>query len=87
MTETEFNTWLSEMRSGKYTQCRGALRDGDARCAVAIAYDITGRGILAFIDEPPAYQGAWGYAINLNDVEKKTLPEIADILEKEYGSS
>ena len=36
--------WVEALRSGKYKQTRGALRDGDAFCCLGVACDISGTG-------------------------------------------
>ena len=36
--------WLEALRSGKYEQTQGTLRDGDAFCCLGVLCDLTGRG-------------------------------------------
>lgn len=36
--------WIAALRSGKYKQGRGRLRDGDAYCCLGVLCDISGMG-------------------------------------------
>ena len=84
MTNPQFQSWITALRSGNYKQCYGKIKDEyGATCAVGVANAACGD--FSFFTDGPKYWGSWGKAIALNDVEKKTFPEIADILEQEYG--
>ncbi|WP_024516788.1 hypothetical protein [Bradyrhizobium sp. Tv2a-2] len=36
--------WVKALRSGKYQQARGQLKDGDRYCCLGVLCDIAGRG-------------------------------------------
>jgi hypothetical protein len=72
--------WIAKLRSGEVAQCRGMLRDGDARCCLGVLSDMAGVGGY------PAKIGLMSFSHSgamqlLNDKDELTFPEIADWLE------
>jgi hypothetical protein len=43
-TETLRARWIEALRSGRYKQGRGRLRDGDAYCCLGVACEVSGLG-------------------------------------------
>lgn len=42
MTKAERDQWVEALRSGKYKQAQGHLRDGDGYCCLGVKRDIDG---------------------------------------------
>lgn len=43
MTPEFKKEWIAALRSGKYSQTKGTLRDQEGFCCLGVAYDLTGR--------------------------------------------
>lgn len=44
--------WLKALRSGKYSQTNGHLRDGNGHCCLGVAHDLLVNGKAATWDDP-----------------------------------
>jgi len=67
--------WVDALRSGKYQQTTGRLRDGDKFCCLGVACDISGLGEWRVSSCKESMSEAQDYHVNVFDEESGALPE------------
>jgi uncharacterized protein YeaO (DUF488 family) len=86
MTSEQFDEWMRELRSGKYTKIRGAMGHDNTCCALGVYLNHCGH----YNDYAKRYRElesnyeAWKKIANKNDNTDLTLPELADHIESNH---
>ena len=87
MTPELASKWADALESGKYKQCTGLLRQGDQFCCL---------GVLSEIICCPNYPDTVNYPVDvltqedidhfieLNDIDKKSFKQLAEIVRQRY---
>lgn len=92
--------WAAALRSGEYTQCRGIMATGDGSlCCLGVAAKVAGFTVRS--EAPYSYVANWlgliynpmnpapgndGEYVALNDLEKKSFSEIADVVDERIAA-
>jgi hypothetical protein len=88
MTSQEFDEWMSELRSNKYTKLRGAMGQDNTCCALGVYLNHCGKTKSRFerFTDLKLVSVPSDDIANLNDSTEFTFPEIANYIENTYRS-
>jgi len=79
--------WIEALRSGEYKQCTGQFHLGDRHCCLGVA-QIIGDLKASYSELETYYELDYHNDLitfeNLNDVDRRTFPQIADYIEEHY---
>lgn len=89
MTSEQFDEWMRELRSDKYTKIRGSMGQDGCYCALGVYLNECGKErsrFEKFLDIKP---GSFAYEkiADKNDNTALSLPEIADYIETNFRST
>lgn len=87
MTNKDRVKWIEALRSGKYKQGKGQLKQDDRYCCLGVLQEITNcdldlRNQTEKLSYDFLYGGHQNLLIEMNDCRNKNFNEIADWIEK-----